>query len=195
MNTIESYYPNQSSLLMPACALVRQMLFRSKKDARRYWILLSLFIGMGLIASLGLLLYNNPVPVDSPSFIPVVTRRFVAIVAMFIAALCHSLSTVAFQSITSNRIITPSLLGYESLYSFIQTGTLFFFGAGALVGFSGMEAFFLQVSPDDRDEPSFVWVVTVGEIWKSASDASRRNHHRRRSEFRLRLYETLALPF
>lgn len=120
--------------------------FRSKKDARRYWILLSLFIGMGLIASLGLLLYNNPVPVDSPSFIPVVTRRFVAIVAMFIAALCHSLSTVAFQSITSNRIITPSLLGYESLYSFIQTGTLFFFGAGALVGFSGMEAFFLQVS-------------------------------------------------
>jgi len=120
--------------------------FRSKKEKTRYWILLSLFIGLGLIATLGLLLYNNPVPVDSPSFIPVVKRRLVAIVAMFIAALCHSFSTVAFQSVTSNRIITPSLLGYESLYSFIQTSTLFFFGAGALVGFTGTGAFFFQVS-------------------------------------------------
>jgi iron complex transport system permease protein len=120
--------------------------FRSKKEEKRYWLLLSLFIGVGLLASLGLLLYNNPVPVDSPSFIPVVKRRIVAIVAMFVAALCHSFSTVAFQSVTGNRIITPSLLGFESLYSFIQTSTLFFFGASALVSFSGTEAFFLQVA-------------------------------------------------
>lgn len=120
--------------------------FRSRKEARRYWLLLSLFIGLGLCATLGLLLYNNPVPVDSPSFIPIVKRRLVAVVAMLIAALCHSFATVAFQSVTSNRIITPSLLGYESLYSFIQTGTLFVFGAGALVSFSGTGAFFFQVS-------------------------------------------------
>lgn len=120
--------------------------FRSKKEEVRYWILLITFIGVGLLASLGLLLYNNPVPVDSPSFIPVVMRRLVAIIAMFIAACCHSFSTVAFQSVTSNRIITPSLLGYESLYSFIQTSTLFFFGAGALVSFTGIGAFFFQVT-------------------------------------------------
>lgn len=120
--------------------------FRSGKEERRYWILLSCLIGLGLLASLGLLLYNNPVPVDSPSFIPVVKRRFVAIVAMFVAALCHSFATVAFQSITNNRIITPSLLGYESLYSVIHTSTLFFFGAGALVSFTGVGAFFLQVA-------------------------------------------------
>src|SRR5690606_5048494 len=65
---------------------------------------------------------------------------------MFIAALCHSFSTVAFQSVTNNRIITPSLLGYEALYSFIQTSTLFLFGAGALASFSGTGAFFLQVT-------------------------------------------------
>lgn len=119
--------------------------FRSRKEARRYWILLSSLIGLGLAASLGLLLYNNPVPVDSPSFIPVVKRRLVAIVAMFIAALCHSLATVAFQSVTNNRIITPSLLGYEALYSVIHTGTMFFFGAAALVSFSGIGAFALQI--------------------------------------------------
>lgn len=119
--------------------------FRSKKEERRYWVLLSLLISLGLIATLGLLLYNNPVPVDSPSFVPVMSRRLVAIVAILIAALCHSLATVAFQSVTNNRIITPSLLGFESLYSFIQTSTLYFFGASALVSFTGMGAFFFQV--------------------------------------------------
>ena len=120
--------------------------FRSKKEETRYWILLSSLSGLGLLASLGLLLYNNPVPIDSPSFIPVVTRRFEAIVAMFVAALCHSFATVAFQSVTNNRIITPSLLGYEALYSTIHTSTLFLFGAGALVSFSGIGSFLLQVA-------------------------------------------------
>ncbi len=120
--------------------------FRSKTEERRYWLLLTLFIGMGLLATLGLLLYNNPVPVDSPSFIPVVERRLEAVIAMLIAACCHSFSTVAFQSITNNRIITPSLLGFESLYATIHTGTLFFFGAGALVSFTGIGPFFLQVA-------------------------------------------------
>jgi iron complex transport system permease protein len=119
--------------------------FRSKRDARRYWILLTAFLCVGVIATLGLIFYNNPVPVDTPSFIPVVKRRLVAVVAMLIAALCHSFSTVTFQSITGNRIITPSLLGYESLYSFIQTSIMFLFGATALVSFSGTGAFFVQV--------------------------------------------------
>ncbi|WP_128895931.1 iron chelate uptake ABC transporter family permease subunit [Longirhabdus pacifica] len=120
--------------------------FRTRKDERRYWILLILLTTLGLLFSLGLLFYNNPVPVDSPSFIPVVERRVVAVVAMLIAAICHSLSTVAFQSITNNRIITPSLLGYESLYSTIHTSTMFLFGAGTMVSFSGTGPFFLQVS-------------------------------------------------
>ena len=120
--------------------------FRTRRDARRYRLLLILFLGAGVLATLGLILYNNPVPVDSPSFIPVVKRRLTAVVAMFIAALCHSFATVTFQSVTGNRIITPSLLGYESLYSFIQTSVLFFFGASTLAKFSGTGAFFLQVA-------------------------------------------------
>ncbi|MGH1138082.1 iron chelate uptake ABC transporter family permease subunit [Bacillus pacificus] len=119
--------------------------FRSKKEARRYWIVLITLIALGLLSSYGLLVYNNPVPIDSPSFIPVVKRRIVAIVAMIIAAVCHSLSTVAFQSITNNKIITPSLLGFESLYSAIHTSTIFFFGASALINFNGIGSFLFQV--------------------------------------------------
>lgn len=119
--------------------------FTSKKDATRYWVLLLLFLGLGLFATYGLLVYNNPVPIDSPSFLPVVQRRFDAIVAMLIAAICHSLATVAFQSITSNRIITPSLLGFESLYAVINTSTIFFLGAGALINFTGIGSFLFQI--------------------------------------------------
>ncbi len=120
--------------------------FRSKKEERRYWILLVTLIALGALASYGLLVYNNPVPIDSPSFMPVVRRRMVALVAMILAAICQSLSTVAFQSITSNRVITPSLLGYESLYSAIHTGTMFFFGASTFISFKGTGAFLFQVA-------------------------------------------------
>ena len=119
--------------------------FRSKKEERRYWIMLITLIALGLISTYGLLVYNNPVPIDSPSFIPVVRRRMVAIAAMIIAAVCQSLSTVTFQSITNNRIITPSLLGFEALYSTIHTSTMFFLGASAFISFSGIGAFIFQV--------------------------------------------------
>ena len=119
--------------------------FRSKKEEKNYWILLIALIALGVFASYGLLTFNNPVPIDSPSFLPVVKRRLFALTAMIIAAVCQSLSTVTFQSITSNRIITPSLLGFEALYSTIHTSTIFFFGASAFINFSGIGSFVFQV--------------------------------------------------
>ena len=120
--------------------------FRSPKEERRYWILLILFIALGLFATYGLLVYGNPVAIDSPSFIPVVRRRLTAITAMIIAAVCQSLATVTFQSSTNNRIITPSLLGFEALYSTIHTSTMFFFGATVFVQFNGIGSFLFQVA-------------------------------------------------
>ena len=119
--------------------------FRSKREERRYWILLTVLIALGVLAAIGLLLYNNPVPIDSPSFFPVVRRRMYAVITMIIVAVCQSLSTVAFQSITNNRIITPSLLGFEALYSTIHTSAMFFLGATAFIQFSGTNAFVFQV--------------------------------------------------
>lgn len=119
--------------------------FRSRREGKRYWILLIILLALGTLASFGLLVYKNPVPVDSPSFLPVVKRRMVALVAMLISAVCQSLSTVAFQTSTNNKIITPSLLGFEALYSTIHTSTMFFFGAGLFIQFTGVLSFLLQV--------------------------------------------------
>ena len=119
--------------------------FRSRREEKRYWLILILLCAFGLLASWGLLVYNNPVPMDSPSFLPVVRRRMVALTAMLISAVCQSLATVTFQSSTHNRIITPSLLGFEALYSTIHTSIMFFFGAMAFIQFTGIGAFLLQV--------------------------------------------------
>lgn len=119
--------------------------FRTKKEESRYWILLITLIGLGLVTAYGLLVYNNPVPTSSPSFIPVVRRRIFALIAMLVPAICQSMSTVAFQTITNNRIITPSLLGFEALYNTIHTSTMFFLGATVFLAFTGVGPFLLQV--------------------------------------------------
>ena len=119
--------------------------FRTKREEKVYWILLMSLLTLGLLAAYGLLVYNNPVSIDSPSFLPIVRRRMVAITAMLIAAVCQSLATVIFQTSTSNKIITPSLLGFEALYTTIHTCTIFFFGATAFVNFnSGIGSFIFQ---------------------------------------------------
>ena len=117
--------------------------FYSQKEERRYWIILTTLIILGVLATLGLLLYNNPVPMGSPSFFPVAKRRMTAIGAMLIAATCQSLATVAFQSSTNNRIITPSLLGFEAIYTTIHTSIMFFFGARIFLEMSNSVATFL----------------------------------------------------
>lgn len=120
--------------------------FRTKKDKRHYYMMFALFIALALYSAFGLLTFNNPVPVTSPSFGPVVVRRMNAIITMLIATTCQALGTVAFQSVTNNRVITPSLLGYEALYSTIQTATMFLFGASAFFALGNISSFLLQVA-------------------------------------------------
>lgn len=119
--------------------------FKSVQDQKRYWLTLWILATLSLLFVLGLLLYKNPVPMTSVSFYPVVKRRLVAIVAMLIAAVCQSLATLTFQSITNNRVITPSLLGFESLYTAIHTGMMFFLGVSAFISFTGTSSFLIQI--------------------------------------------------
>lgn len=119
--------------------------FRNRHEAKKYWVVLVVLIVLGIAASVGLLIYNNPVPISSPSFLPVVKRRLDSLTAMLIAAVCQSLATIVFQTSTNNRIITPSLLGFEAIYTTIHTCTMFYFGVDAFLSFQGVSAFIFQV--------------------------------------------------
>lgn len=57
-------------------------------------------------------------------------RRGWKLLAIALTGGAIALSTVVFQTITHNRILTPSILGLDSLYLLIQTAVIFLFGSG-----------------------------------------------------------------
>ena len=57
-------------------------------------------------------------------------RRGIKVLAMVITGVAIAYSTVIFQTITHNRILTPSIMGLDSLYLLLQTVMIFFLGSG-----------------------------------------------------------------
>jgi len=57
----------------------------------------------------------------------ILVRRSYILFTMVIVAFAASISTVLFQSVTNNRILTPSLMGFEALFILIQTIIVFFY--------------------------------------------------------------------
>lgn len=62
----------------------------------------------------------------------VLTFRGTKIAAMVLVGYAIAVSTVLFQTITNNRILTPSIMGFDFLYRLIQTGLVFYFGSAAV---------------------------------------------------------------
>lgn len=54
--------------------------------------------------------------------------RGTKLVALLVVAYAISVSTILFQTITSNRILTPYIMGFDALYLLIQTILIFAFG-------------------------------------------------------------------
>lgn len=77
-----------------------------------------------LVASLSGLLYLMPMDYPLTGFI--MKLRSQKLLAYLLVAITEGLATISFQTITENRFLTPSILGMESLYVFMQTIYLFF---------------------------------------------------------------------
>ncbi|PJG83327.1 iron chelate uptake ABC transporter family permease subunit [Caviibacterium pharyngocola] len=58
--------------------------------------------------------------------------RILALCAIVVTGISIALATMIFQTIVNNRILTPSILGLDSLYLLIQTAIVFLFGSGSL---------------------------------------------------------------
>lgn len=63
----------------------------------------------------------------------VLPRRIIRVFTIILTGGAIAFSTVVFMTITNNRILTPSVLGLDSLYMLIQTVIIFFFGANSLI--------------------------------------------------------------
>lgn len=58
----------------------------------------------------------------------ILPRRGYKLAAMIVAGSAIAFSTVIFQTVTHNRILTPSIMGLDSLYLLVQTLLVFFLG-------------------------------------------------------------------
>ncbi len=63
------------------------------------------------------------------SFDYALPRRGIKVLAIILTGIAIAYSTVIFQTITHNRILTPSIMGLDSVYLLLQTLIIFFLGS------------------------------------------------------------------
>lgn len=104
------------------------MLAKQKSNTRKLIII-------GLVAVAAVVLYMTVgVRFGNPKLFKYAMRiRSTKVIVMLIVAFCIGGASMVFQSVINNTIVTPCLLGMNSLYTLIHTGVVFFFGAGSLV--------------------------------------------------------------
>ena len=73
-------------------------------------------------------------------------RRATMLGAMIIAAFTQGVGTVVFHTVTNNRILTPSIMGFDSLYALMQTLTVFVFGGAVLAQTDGLPKLIVQTA-------------------------------------------------
>lgn len=112
---------------------------------RRYWITMVVLTALTLLVGLGTLAWDNPMPFGSRGFWLIAERRSTNLVVIILVVICQAVATVAFQTATNNRIITPSIMGFESLYVAIQTAAVYFLGMAGILALQGVWQFALQV--------------------------------------------------
>ncbi len=120
--------------------------FQTSTSRRRYWLVLGALTVLALVFVAGLIAYHNPVEFGTRGYWLIARRRMNAVIAMLIVALCQSVATVAFQTVTNNRILTPSIMGFESLYVAIHTATVYFLGVAGLNNARTLPMFLAQVA-------------------------------------------------
>lgn len=87
--------------------------------------------GLALLAVVSIVAFMTLGARGSWSFvIPFRGRRLLALI---LVAYAIAVSTVLFQTVTNNRILTPSIMGFDALYVLVQTSVVFFLGAQMLV--------------------------------------------------------------
>lgn len=94
----------------------------------------------------GNLAWANPMPLGSEGWWLIANLRGVTMVIVVVVAFCQGIATVAFHTITNNRIITPSIMGFESLYRLVQTTVVFIFGAAGVAMVQGVWQYLAQVA-------------------------------------------------
>ena len=148
--------PENAILVAPPESLTRGRT-RAEADHRRRWIV-TLVCAVAAVAALAALVLSGlPDTVGSRAWSYSLDRLARHAVAIVLVSVAVGVSTVIFQTVTGNRILTPALMGFDSLYLLIQTVLVFFMiprdaavigglTSGGLSGFLGQTAIMVVAS-------------------------------------------------
>lgn len=88
--------------------------------------------GLGALAVVGVVLFMTVGARGDWGFL--LAFRGGKVASMILVGYAIGVSTVLFQTVARNRILTPSIMGFDSLYALIQTGLVFVLGSTAVAG-------------------------------------------------------------
>ena len=95
----------------------------AKRGALKSWQVLAILGALTLLAVLAYMTFNARGPWDF-----VLQLRGRKLWGMALVAYAVAVSTVLFQTATGNRILTPSIMGFDALYQLVQTSFIMAFG-------------------------------------------------------------------
>ncbi|MGL5069360.1 MAG: iron chelate uptake ABC transporter family permease subunit [Sarcina sp.] len=95
------------------------------RDKKKIYILL-----LVALVAVGLFLFGG---LNSKNFDYNIAKRIPRLIAMIVTAGAIAFSTIIFQTVTNNRILTPSILGLDALYGLSQTAIVFIFGSSSIL--------------------------------------------------------------
>ena len=99
----------------------------AQKANVRNLIILALIV----IAVCGVYLLINAYPEKPKLFRYILSLRVPTLIVMLISSFAIGSASIIFQSIINNRIVTPCLLGMNSMYTLVHTAVVFVVGSGS----------------------------------------------------------------
>lgn len=144
MHNTESVTADHAAATAEDTAPRRSGPFSLPRQRTKYIILVTLLVLIAVGFTVAHMSYGNPMDFGTSGYWKIAEMRADSIIAMIIVAFCQGFATVSFHTATNNRIITPSIMGFESLYVAVQTAVIFFLGTAGLAAFTGTRQFILQ---------------------------------------------------
>lgn len=118
------------------------MMISSKKvNTHSRNVIRLVLLAVAVLVAVGFYLLINSHPEKPKLFQYILSLRVPTLICMVIASFSIGVATLIFQSIVNNRIVTPALLGMNSIYSFLHTAAIFVLGTGSALYLNANLAF------------------------------------------------------
>ena len=151
--------------------------YRTPAQKRNVRNLILLAVLVAAVCALYLLV--NAYPERPKLFRYILSRRIPTLIVMLIAAFSIGSASIIFQSIINNRIVTPCLLGMNSMYTLVHTAIVFTVGSGHVIATNsnlsfavdlvvmGVTATFLYSYMFRKTGNNVLYVLLIGTVLSS----------------------------